>query len=134
MAPTAASRNFNHDFFFVVFHFVFKCCKMLGVTGLLMEISKELSLDAGQTESVCTGQRAAGNSAVMETVKSVCCCLADRRVEEDSNTTEQLCSAGEEKPENIILEISIVHMLIILRRGFTYSPTCIFLFNTRQEN
>lgn len=52
---------------------------MLGVTGLLMEMSKELSRDAGRTESVCPGHRAAGNPGAMETVKSVCCCLADRR-------------------------------------------------------
>lgn len=95
---------------------------MLGVTGLLMEMSKELSLDAGQKNSVCMGQRAAGSLAAMHTVKSVA--AMDRRaVALQSNSV----ATGGEKPENGILEISIVHMLLVLRRGFTYSPTCIFL-------
>lgn len=33
---------------------------MFGVTGIFMEISKELSFDAGQTESVCMDERASG--------------------------------------------------------------------------
>lgn len=89
---------------------------MLGVTGLLMEMSKELSPDAGRTESVCPGHRAAGNPGgngnreerLLLPCRSQACSIA-----------EQLCGRWRGKPGNGILRINIARVLSILRRGFT---------------
>lgn len=42
---------------------------MLGVIGIFMEISKELSFNAGQTESVCMDERASRNEFTVEMAK-----------------------------------------------------------------
>lgn len=44
---------------------------MLDVIGFLMEIGKELSFHAGQTELACMDKRASGDWVTMDRVKSV---------------------------------------------------------------
>lgn len=89
-----ASLNFNYDFF--------KCCQTLGVIGFPTEISRELSFEEGQTESICMDERAAGNWVTMEIRKSglLSSAALEARVLRHHNTTLQPCE--EKHLQNIL--------------------------------